>query len=104
MELNPLNSPLKPNSPKPRKHRSTYKKNSLVSKSGLNFKSLDHYISESFIQSYFPKKNQEDLDLVYIKLEDIEQDILEERINYEEKPDFSSIFTNIHIKLFHKFR
>ena len=106
MELNLLKAPLNPDipNPKPRTYRSTYQKNSLVSKSGLNFKSIDHYISESFVQSYFPKKNHEDLDLVYMKPEDIEQDILEERNNYGET-DSSGIFTNIlRIKLFQKFR
>jgi hypothetical protein len=93
MELNPLKEPLSINHndslpKKPIKklmnHQSAFKKNPLVSKSGVNFKSFDHYISESFAQSLYPKQNQEDLDLLFIRQEDIENDILIEKFQYEE--------------------
>ena len=92
MELNTLKDPLSINEDSPPRKvvkkatnfRSTFKKNSLISKSGINFKSFDHYVSESFAQSLYPKKNQEDLDLCFIKAEDIEQDILKERDMVEE--------------------
>ena len=92
MELNTLKTPIfdsmPDQSPKKRQvsHLSIYnRKNPLVSKSGINFKSFDDYINESIVQSYFPKKNQEDLDLVFIRPDDIEKDILEEKANYEEE-------------------
>lgn len=96
MELNTLKDPLSINSnipevsPKqPKKKlgaqfKSTFKNNPLVSKSGINFKSFDHYVFESFAQSLYPKNNKEDLDLLFIKPEDIEQDILDEQQQYEE--------------------
>lgn len=90
MELSELNAPLdrpqfssEQKKKKKIKHISTFKKNSLVSKSGVNFKSIDHFISESIIQSYYPKNNQEDLDLLYINPEDIEPDILDEQLRLE---------------------
>jgi ATP-dependent Zn protease len=39
-------------------------KRSLVSRSGKQFESVDHYIAENIVQNYYPKKNQEDLELI----------------------------------------
>lgn len=39
-------------------------KRSLVSRSGKQFESVDHYISESIVQNYYPKKDKEDLELI----------------------------------------
>lgn len=93
MELNTLKTPLQ-TSPlkKPIKHLSAFRHNSLVSKSGIVFKSIDHYISESLIQSYFPKQDQKDLDLLFINPEDIELDILEEKQQYEQNEINGEIF------------
>ena len=99
MELSNLNEPLtekkSSSDKKPRKkinHLSTFKKNSLVSKSGVNFKSIDHFITESIIQSYYPKNNQEDLDLLYINPDDIEKDILEEKLQFNQAPPSLLVF------------
>lgn len=91
MELGELKAPLdqqkfssEQKKKKKIKHISTFKKNSLVSKSGVNFRSIDQFITESIIQSYYPKNNQEDLDLLYINPEDIAPDILEEQLQFEQ--------------------
>ena len=39
-------------------------KRSLVSRSGKQFESVDHYIAESIVQNYYPKKDQDDLELI----------------------------------------
>lgn len=39
-------------------------KRSLVSRSGKQFESIDHYIAESLIQNFYPKNNKDDFELV----------------------------------------
>ena len=39
-------------------------KGSLVSRSGKQFESIDHYIAESIVQNFYPKKNQDDFELL----------------------------------------
>lgn len=53
---------------------SARKKRSLVSKSGLQFRSIDNFLTESILQNYYPKKNNEDMNLL-LSPDDIDEDL-----------------------------
>jgi hypothetical protein len=60
---NSINKPLLTVGDVPTKAK-THTKKSLVSRSGKQFESVDQYIAENIVQNYYPKKNQEDLELI----------------------------------------
>lgn len=77
MEVKPLIEPLAIDHKLQKRSMYTKKASNLVSKSGCHFRSIDNFLVESIYQTYFPKENNEDLDLL-VNPDDLEEDLKKE--------------------------